>query len=128
MLQNYDLTEHQFAHLLGRCRMYPFLPAAQKRDVPTLAFTDTHLNAVCKDYYKDESFCRNEAGDINLWRLYNLFTAANKSSYIDSFLDRAANASSYVSSLALALEGKQTGSCASDITLRRVKLYLLSCR
>lgn len=106
-LQNYALTEQQFAHLLGRCRMYPHLPAQQKRDVPALEFGDAHLNAVCKDYYKDQSFCRDEAGDINLWRLYNLFTAANKSSYIDSFASRTANASSFVSALAGALERRQ---------------------
>jgi hypothetical protein len=29
-----------------------------------------------------------------LWKLYNLYTATNKSSYIDPFLNRAANASS----------------------------------
>lgn len=106
MLQSYGLTEQQFAQLIGRCRMYPFLPAQQKRDIPALEFGDAHLNAVCKDYYKDQSFCRDAYGDINLWRLYNLFTAANKSSYIDSFASRAANASSFVSTLASALEHK----------------------
>jgi hypothetical protein len=41
--------------------------------------------AVFRDFYKDESFCRDANGDINLWKLYNLFAGANKSTYIDSF-------------------------------------------
>ncbi|WP_343671721.1 DUF3871 family protein [Chitinophaga sp.] len=36
---------------------------------------------------KDDSFCREVDGSINLWTLYNLFTGANKSSYIDTFLE-----------------------------------------
>lgn len=35
------------------------------------------------------------AGNINLWRFYNLLTGANKSSYIDTFLDRTVNALSF---------------------------------
>ena len=31
-------------------------------------------------------------GNINLWNVYNLFTQANKSSYIATFLDRNLNA------------------------------------
>ena len=84
--------------------MHPFQPAQQGREIPALEFGDSHLNAICKDYYKDQSFCNDANGDINLWRLYNLFTAANKSSYIDSFASRAANASSFVGSIAKALE------------------------
>jgi len=61
---------------------------------------------VCKDYYRDESFCRNLDGTISLWQLYNLHTGANKSTYIDSFLDRNVNAYSFVEQLRWALEGK----------------------
>lgn len=103
-LCRYSLTEKQFAHLVGRCRMYQFLPAGVKANVPELHFGDAQVNAVCRDYYRDNSFCRKENGDIDLWRLYNLFTAANKSSYIDSFLDRAVGATTFVGDLANALD------------------------
>jgi len=43
---------------------------------------------VTKDYYSSESICKNDDGNIDLWKLYNFFTGANKSSYIDTFLDR----------------------------------------
>jgi hypothetical protein len=78
------------------------------RDIPTLAFGDSQLGAVVKDYYRDESFCRAEDGTINLWKLYNLFTGANKSTYIDQFLDRSLRAYSFVEQLRWGLEGKNT--------------------
>jgi hypothetical protein len=83
-LQHYSLTERQFAQLIGRCRLYQHLPANLKQNIPDLQFGDSMVNAVCKDYYRDNSFCRDASGDINLWRLYNLFTTANKQSYIDT--------------------------------------------
>lgn len=107
-LQHYALTEHQFAQLIGRCRLYQHLPTNLKQDIPDLQFGDAQVNSVCRDYYRDNSFCRDEKGDINLWRLYNLFTAANKQSYIDTFLDRSVNASTFTGELAYALEHKST--------------------
>ena len=104
----YNLTEQQFAQLLGRCRMYQHLPTGQKQHIPALLFGDTQLGAVCKDYYRDESFCRQDDGSINLWRLYNLFTGANKTSYIDTFLDRSVNALQFVEQVRAGLDGEGT--------------------
>jgi hypothetical protein len=98
------LSENQFAQLLGKCRMYNFLPYDTKKDVPQLLLGDSQINAVCKDYYKDSSFCRDEHGNINLWRVYNLLTSANKSTYIDNFLDRSANCYLFVERLRLAIQ------------------------
>jgi hypothetical protein len=105
-LTTHSITEHQFAQLMGRCRMYNHLPTDIKKDIPALMFGDTQLSAVVRDYYKDESFCRDADGNINLWRLYNLFTGTNKSSYIDSFLDRSVNAFSFVEQVRRGLEQK----------------------
>lgn len=87
-LTQHSITEQQFAQLIGRCRMYNHLPADVKANIPPMLFGDTQMSSVVKDFYRDESFCRDSNGNINLWKLYNLFTGANKSSYIDSFLDR----------------------------------------
>jgi hypothetical protein len=103
-LQHYSLTEQQFAYLIGRCKMYQHLPANKKADIPEMSLGESQINSICKDYFKDESFCRNEQGDISLWKLYNLFTSANKGSYIDTFLDRAVGAASFTHQLAGALE------------------------
>lgn len=107
-LCNYSITEHQFAQLVGRCRMYNHLPYDIKKDIPALMFGDTQLGLICRDYYKDESFCRNPDGTINLWKLYNLFTNANKSTYIDSFLDRSVNAYNFVEQVRYGLEDKNS--------------------
>ncbi len=98
------LTEKQFAQLIGRCRMYPYLPSSLKAEVTPMLFGDQQLGSVVKDYYRDESFCRDRQGDINLWRLYNLFTGVNKSTYIDSFLDRSVSAFELVEQIRYGLE------------------------
>ncbi|MEY4611310.1 MAG: hypothetical protein RL246_1629 [Bacteroidota bacterium] len=104
-LSEYQLTESQFAQIMGRARLYQHLPNDQKKHIPPLLFTDTQMGAIAKDYYQDQSFCRNEQGDINLWRMYNLLTGANKSSYIDSFLDRSVNAFEFTQQIQRGLEG-----------------------
>jgi hypothetical protein len=104
----YNLTEAQFAQVLGRARLYNYLPNEVKKQIPPLLFTDTQLGSVAKDYFQDQSFCRNDAGDINLWKMYNLFTGANKSSYVDSFLERSVNAFEFTHQLQAGLEGGNT--------------------
>ena len=105
-LTNYSITEQQFAQLIGRCRMYPHLPNSIKADLSPLLFGDQMMASVVKDFYRDESFCRDANGNINLWKLYNLFTGANKSSYIDSFLDRSVNAYQLVEQIRNGLENR----------------------
>lgn len=105
-LCEHSITEKQFANLVGRCRMYNHLPHGLKNEIPQLLFSDTQLSLVCKDYYKDDSFCKDADGNINLWRLYNLFTNANKSTYIDSFAERGANAFSFAFNLKQALQNR----------------------
>ncbi len=105
-LTKYSITEQQFAQLIGRCRMYPHLPNSIKADLPPLLFGDQMMASVVKDFYRDESFCRDANGNINLWKLYNLFTGANKSSYIDSFLDRSVNAYYLVEQIRYGLESR----------------------
>ena len=104
-LSQQNLTEQQFAQLLGRARLYHYLPKEEKLQIPELLLNDGQISTVAKDYYLDDSFCRNENGDINLWNVYNLFTGANKSSYIDSFLSRNVNAFDFSKGLANAING-----------------------
>jgi hypothetical protein len=107
-LTEHNLTEAQFAQVLGRARLYNYLPYEVKKEIPPLLFTDTQLSSVAKDYFQDNSFCRNNNGDINLWRMYNLFTGANKSSYVDSFLERSINAFEFTNQLQAGLMGGNT--------------------
>lgn len=100
-----SISEQQFAHLLGKARLYNYLPKSEKAQVPLFSFTDGQINAIAKDYYLDENFGRGEDGSISLWKLYNLFTGANKSSYIDSFVERNVNAHNFTNSISEALRG-----------------------
>lgn len=102
----YYLSEHQFAQLIGRSRLYQYLPKLEKQNIPILNFNDSHINTMAKDYYEDKNFSRVGGGSINLWNVYNLFTQANKSSYIDTFLDRNLNAFEFTKGLQKALNGE----------------------
>lgn len=42
---------------------------------------------MAKNYYEDESFCKADNGEITNG-MFIIFTQANKSGYIDTFLDR----------------------------------------
>ena len=103
-LGDYYLSEKQFAQLLGRSRMYQYLPASMKKSIIPIPINDSQVSSIAREYYQDKSFSRNENGDINLWKLYNLFTGANKTSYIDTFLDRGAGCTGFVQSIAAHLE------------------------
>ena len=102
-LTEYSLTEHQFALLIGKLRMYPYLSKQMQEMIPPLYLGESQVSTVVKDYFKDNSFCKNDDGNISLWRLYNLLTGANKSSYIDNFIDRGVNAFHFTERLKLVL-------------------------
>ena len=104
LTQDY-LSEHQFAQLIGKSRLYQHLPKGEKLRIPELNFNDSHINTIAKDYYEDQNFSRMEDGRINLWNVFNLFTQANKSSYIDTFLDRNLNAFEFSKGLQKTLNG-----------------------
>lgn len=105
-LTEYFLTEEQFARLIGKAKMYQYLSPEMKAEIPPLLFGDSQIGTIVKDYYKDESFCRMDNGSISLWKLYNLLTGANKSTYIDNFLDRSVNAFYFINQIKSGLEGK----------------------
>lgn len=105
-LGNSFLTEHQFAQILGKMRLYQCLPQSYQKSVPRLLITDTQINSVAKAYMQDSDF-GGFGGDLSMWKFYNLLTGANKSSYIDSFLDRAYNATEIAQGINMALHGDE---------------------
>lgn len=107
-LTEHSLSESQFAQLIGKSRLYHFLPKKDKLLLPEMLMTDSILTTVAKDYYLDESFCKDSNGDINLWRFYNLLTGSNKASYVDTFLDRGVNAFDFTEGVAQALTNRNS--------------------
>jgi hypothetical protein len=101
-----SMSESQFAQMVGKARLYQFLPPAQRKQLPEFEFTDCQLNVIARAYYNDTVFACDRQREIDLWRVFNLFTGANKSSYIDSFLARSRNASVFTEGVAKALIGE----------------------
>ncbi|WP_455497473.1 DUF3871 family protein [Coprobacter sp.] len=101
------MTEHQFAQFLGKSRLYQYLPNEQRRLLPQMLMTDTQIGIVAKSFYHDDNFSLpDNQKEISMWNVYNLLTGANKSSYIDNFLDRAYNATQLADGLNKALYGE----------------------
>jgi len=76
------------------------LPQKTKKALDVaVPISDTQISTVGRDYYEDKSFCREESGDINLRKVYNLFTGAANSSYVDTFLDRNVGTLLFINSL-----------------------------
>lgn len=105
-MSGYALTEKEFAHFIGKLRMYPHLKKAELNRLYPVSLNDGQVNTVVKNYYNDPSFKRSEDGSINLWKLYNLFTEANKSSYIDNNFERNTNAYELINNLANSLQNQ----------------------
>lgn len=105
-LKDSYMKEHQFAQFLGKSRLYQYLSNEQKKILPQMLMTDTQIGIVAKSFYNDENFSLpDNQREISMWNVYNLLTGANKTSYIDNFLDRAYNATQLADGLNKALYG-----------------------
>ena len=87
-----ELSETEFAQVVGRARMHKHLPDKQREVIPQILFGDQQLNSVVKDFYKDKNFGCETGGSLTVWDFYNLLTGSNKTTYIDSFIERGVNA------------------------------------
>ena len=98
-LQNFVLDHHQFAHVVGRAKQYLNLPKDLKKEKLGFPLGDSQLSHMIREYYET-----GEEHQINLWEFYNLMTSANKSSYIDSHLDRVVESFQFTKTLSNGLE------------------------
>ena len=103
-LSNTYLSETQFAQIVGRMRLYQAIPQGLSRRIPRLLITDSQINNVCRGYYNNPDFAGKE-GSLSMWNFHNLLTEANKSSYIDNYLQRAVNATEVAVGINNALHG-----------------------
>ena len=105
-MSKYYLTEKQFAHLVGKMKMYHFLTKEEKKGIFPLQLTDSQIGSIVRDYFTDDNFKKVGDEPINLWQVYNLFTGANKSSYIDNTLSRNVNAYDFIKSIGVSIENR----------------------
>ena len=106
-LQDYTINQEQFAHLVGKMKLYHHLDKNQKQDLFELKITDSQINTIIKNYIDDEYFSADNKGYITLWNLYNLFTESSKSNYIDNFLSRNCNAYEFLNHLGKYIENNE---------------------
>ena len=106
-LTDYTINQEQFAHLVGKMKLYNHLDNNQKQGLFELKTTDSQINTIIKNYVDDEHFRADNNGYINLWNLYNLFTESSKSNYIDNFLSRNANTYEFVNHLGGSIKNQE---------------------
>ena len=103
-LTDTHISESQFAQIVGRCRLYQALPPQAQRSIPRLLITDSQINNCCREFYTNPNFGAKE-NCISMWDFHNLLTESNKSSYIDTYLQRALNATEVSVGINNALRG-----------------------
>jgi hypothetical protein len=107
-MQDYSINQEQFAHLIGKMKLYHHLDKTRKQGLFELNTTDSQINTILKNYMDDEYFGADPNGYINLWNLYNLFTESSKSNYIDNFLSRNCNTYEFINHLGTSIKNHET--------------------
>jgi hypothetical protein len=87
--------------------MYQHLEREEQKTKQPFLLNDGQINSVVRDYFTCPNFSRDANKNISLWNLYNLFTEANKSSYIDSNLERNVNVYEFVNFIAYSFQNEQ---------------------
>lgn len=84
------VTEQQFANILGRLRLYQFIPGSDVKamGLPIITMGDQAVTQAAKNYMTNPNFGKEEGVDITAWQLLNIFNEACKNAYIDRFLER----------------------------------------
>lgn len=108
-LNNTVLTEEQFCKIIGRMRLYQFLPTNEQNELPELTIGDQAVNAAVKNYVSNPNFGRKPGQDITCWNLLQLLNEAVKQAYIDRWLDRNQNCTDFAIGIQKALSGDPSG-------------------
>ena len=106
-MTRYKISENQFAHLIGKLKMFNNEANEVKSELFNHHLNDRQINCIIRDYHTCENFGKSTDGMISLWELYNLLTEANKSSYVESNFIRNVNCYELVNHL---VNGLKTGS------------------
>lgn len=120
-LGRYSINEDQFAFLVGKMKLFQYLSKEEKKDLFPLSITDSQITSIVKDYFTDEFFCGID-GTINMWKLYNLFTEANKTSYIDNHLERNVSAYEFIQYLAKYVKSGEPNWFIYNITIPKMEV------
>lgn len=107
-LKETSLTEEQFCKIVGRLRLYQFLPASEQRRLPFLQLGDQAVNTMVKGYVSNPDFGKKEGEEFTCWNLLQLATEAVKSAYINCWLERNQNCTDFALGIQNAVRGNDT--------------------
>lgn len=107
-LSSTTISEEQFCQIIGRMRLYQFLPLIEQKQLPPLTIGDQAVNAMVKNYISNPNFGKKEGKDFTTWNLMQLANEAVKQSYIDKWLDRNQNCTDFSIGIQKALKGEDT--------------------
>jgi len=107
-LQSTRISEELFCKIIGRLRLYQFLPVSEQKQLPALNLGDQAINAMVRGYVTNPNFGKKEGEDITTWNLLQLSTEAAKSAYIDRFIDRNQNCTDFAIGIQKAINGNDT--------------------
>lgn len=107
-LQTTEISETQFCNIIGRMRLYQFLPTIEQKQLPSLTIGDQAVNAMVKNYVSDPNFSKKEGEPYTLWNLLQNANEAVKQAYIDRWLDRNQNCTDFVLGIQKAINGDTT--------------------
>lgn len=110
-LHNTKLTEEQFCHIVGRLRLYQFLPNDQKTGLPEICLGDQIINAAVKGFVENPNFGTVEGPDYSCYSMMQNLNEAAKASYIDKWLDRNQNCTDFAIGISKYLAGDSSGAC-----------------
>jgi hypothetical protein len=102
------VTEQQFANILGRLRLYQFIPSADVKamGLPIITMGDQAVTQAAKNYMCNPNFGKQEDEEITCWQLLNIFNEACKNAYIDRFLERNQEATDLAFGIQKSIQGE----------------------
>ena len=107
-LSSTTISEEQFCQIIGRMRLYQFLPLVEQKQLPPLTIGDQAVNAMVKNYISNPNFGKKEGEEFTTWNLMQLANESVKQSYIDKWLDRNQNCTDFAIGIQKALNGEDT--------------------
>lgn len=111
LLENLSTTpipEELFCKIIGRMRLYQFLPPTEQKKIPLLNIGDQAVNAMIKGYVSNPNFGKKEGEDITTWNLLQLMNESVKQAYIDKWLERNQNCTDFAIGIQRAINGEDT--------------------
>lgn len=100
------IPEDVLMHIIGRMRLYQFLPKQEQKTLPSLIIGDQAVNAMVKGYVQNPNFGRREGQEITCYNLMQLMNESVKQAYIDLWVDRNQNCTDFAIGIQKALQGQ----------------------